>query len=75
MELDDGSGNGTGGRGGLGAWPEMILHRNPFPNIWAMKLAIFVVALHPVDVGLSVSIESLWTPWYKDPLPKPQHRL
>ena len=73
-ELDDRSGDGTGGRGGFWAWAEMVLHRNPFPNIWATKLAILVGILPPVDMGLPVSIESWWTQWYKDSLPKPQHK-
>ena len=58
-ELDDGSGDGTGRRGGLWAWVEMVLHCNPYPNIWAIKLAVFLVVPLPVNGGLLASTESL----------------
>ena len=58
-ELDDGSGDGTGGRG-VWAGAEAVLHRSPFQNIWAKSLAALEVALP--NRGLSVTIGSGWTP-------------
>ena len=70
-ELNHGSGDGTGRRGGFGA-RQRWFYTKALPKHWATKLATLVGVLSPLDVGLPVSIESWWTPWYQDSLPRLQ---
>ena len=68
-----GEGMGLVEEGGMGLGKDGSTQK-PLPTHWAMKLAIIVGILPPVDMGLPVSIESWWTQWYKDSLPKPWHK-